>query len=165
MTSESPSLKSSVYLEDMEELERVFNQFNVNGDGKILSIELGNILNALGSETSPEEIHRMMKEIDTDGDGYIDLKEFSDFHHGSSNGDSNTGNGMKELKDAFDMYNWDQNGLISVNKLHMVLKSLRGKCSIQDCSKMISSVDADGDGNVNFEEFKTIMTNNKASAH
>ncbi|XP_042501076.1 calcium-binding protein CML24-like [Macadamia integrifolia] len=164
-TLKSPSLKSSVYLEDMEELERVFNRFDANSDGKISSTELGNVLNALGSESSPEEIQRMMTEIDTDGDGYIDLKEFTDFHRGVSNGGGDNVDEMKELKDAFDLYDKDQNGLISVSELHLVLKSLGEKCSVHDCSKMISSVDADGDGNVNFEEFKSMMTNGKASSH
>ncbi|XP_043693982.1 probable calcium-binding protein CML18 [Telopea speciosissima] len=165
MSSGNPSLKSSVYLDNMEELEKVFKRFDANGDGKISSTELGNVLNALGSETSPDEIKRMMAEIDTDGDGFIDLKEFADFHRGGKNGDSNTAGGMKELKDAFNMYDRDKNGLISVTELHMVLKNLGEKCSIHDCSKMIRSVDADGDGNVNFEEFKKMMTNGRASAH
>ncbi|XP_043710100.1 calcium-binding allergen Ole e 8-like [Telopea speciosissima] len=162
MTFESCSLKSSIYLEDMEELERVFNRFDAHGDGKISSTELGNVLNTLGSESSREVIHRMMREINIDEDGYIDLKEFAYFHRGSSISDADAGNGMKELKDAFDMYDKDQNRLISVNELHMVLKSLGEKCTIQDCSKMITSVDATGDGNVNFEEFKTMMTKGKA---
>ncbi|KAF3608452.1 hypothetical protein DY000_02045702 [Brassica cretica] len=31
-------------------------------------------------------------------------------------------------------------------------------CSVEDCTKMIGPVDADGDGNVNFEEFQKMMT-------
>ena len=101
----------------------------------------------------------MMTEIDTDGDGFIDLKEFADFHRGGSNGDGSVGDGYKELRDAFEMYDKDKNGLISVTELHMVLASLGEKCSVKDCSRMISSVDADGDGSVNFEEFKKMMSN------
>ncbi|XP_043703624.1 calcium-binding allergen Ole e 8-like [Telopea speciosissima] len=164
MSSENPSLKSSVYLDDMEELEKLFKRFDANGDRKISSTELGNVPNALGPETSPEEIKWMMGSIDTDGDGFINLQEFADFHRGGKNGDASTG-GMKELKDAFNRYDRDKNGLISVTKLHMALNNLGEKCSLHDCSKMISSVDADGDGKVNFEEFKKMMTNGRASAH
>ncbi|KAJ4961517.1 hypothetical protein NE237_021427 [Protea cynaroides] len=165
MASENPSLKSSVYLENMEELEKIFQRFDANGDGKISSTELANVINSLGTDTSPEEIQRMMAEIDTDGDGYIDLQEFADFHRGGPDGDANSAGAINELKDAFDLYDQDKNGLISATELHMVLKSLGEKCSVHDCSKMITSVDADGDGNVNFEEFKTMMTNGKNSAH
>ncbi|OVA01741.1 EF-hand domain [Macleaya cordata] len=153
------SKKFSVGLENMEEVERVFNRFDANGDGKISSTELGDVLKALGSETSAEELKQMMDEIDTDGDGFIDLKEFADFHRGGSNGNGSVQDGIQELKDAFEMYDKDKNGLISASELHMVLKSLGEKCSVHDCSRMISSVDADGDGCVNFQEFKKMMTN------
>ncbi|KHN41077.1 Putative calcium-binding protein CML27 [Glycine soja] len=64
----------------------------------------------------------------------------------------------KELRDAFDLYDVDKNGLISAKELHDVLRNLGEKCSLSDCRRMISNVDADGDGNVNFEEFKKMMT-------
>ncbi|XP_026380834.1 probable calcium-binding protein CML18 [Papaver somniferum] len=159
----SSGKKYSVSLENMEEVEGVFKRFDANGDGKISSTELSDVLKALGSETSPEELKQMMDEIDKDGDGFIDLKEFADFHHGTTDGSNingaNVADGITELKDAFDMYDKDKNGLISATELHMVLKSLGESCTVHDCEKMIGSVDADGDGNVNFEEFKKMMTN------
>ncbi|KAI3871555.1 hypothetical protein MKX03_005738 [Papaver bracteatum] len=159
----SSGKKYSVSLENMEEVEGVFKRFDANGDGKISSTELSDVLKALGSETSPEELKQMMDEIDKDGDGFIDLKEFADFHRGTTDGSNvngaNVADGIRELKDAFDMYDKDKNGLISAAELHMVLKSLGETCTVHDCEKMIGSVDADGDGNVNFEEFKKMMTN------
>ncbi|KAK6125409.1 hypothetical protein DH2020_040836 [Rehmannia glutinosa] len=119
-----------------------------------LLTELGAILNGLGSATPADEVARIMSELDTDGDGFIDLNEFKAFHCGGG-GDNN-----KELKEAFALYDKDKNGKISASELHSVLKSLGEKCSLKDCRKMISSVDVDGDGCVNFEEFKRMMTRN-----
>ncbi|KAI3451833.1 hypothetical protein Pfo_008498 [Paulownia fortunei] len=135
-----------------EEVEKVFNKFDTNGDGRISLTELGAILNGLGSATPPDEVARIMSELDTDGDGFIDLNEFKAFHCGGG-GDNN-----KELKEAFDLYDKDKNGKISASELHSVLRSLGEKCSLKDCRRMISSVDVDGDGCVNFEEFKKMMT-------
>ncbi|KAI3462608.1 hypothetical protein Pfo_019271 [Paulownia fortunei] len=143
---------AAVPLTQEEEVEKVFNKFDANGDGKISSAELGTILSGLGSATSAEEVERIMSELDTDGDGYIDLSEFKSFHCGGG------GDGNKELKEAFDLYDKDKNGMISASELHSVLRSLGEKCSINDCGRMISSFDVDGDGCINYEEFKKMMT-------
>ncbi|KAH7852134.1 hypothetical protein Vadar_020981 [Vaccinium darrowii] len=139
-----------------KEVEQVFNKFDANGDGKISPKELRSLLKTLGTDTSEEEVGRVMEEIDKDGDGFIDPYEFTEFYKkgtSSSNGDD----ANKELRDAFDLYDKDKNGLISAGELHAVLKSLGEKCSLADCSRMIRSVDVDGDGCVNFEEFKKMM--------
>ncbi|KAM0949470.1 putative EF-hand domain-containing protein [Dioscorea sansibarensis] len=60
------------------EMERIFKRFDTNGDGKISPAELGEALRTLGS-TNSDDIQRMMGELDTDGDGYIDFKEFCSF--------------------------------------------------------------------------------------
>ncbi|KAL8161145.1 hypothetical protein V2J09_012634 [Rumex salicifolius] len=150
----SPMRRSKKEAQDME---KVFQKFDANGDGRISASELESLLRALGSETSQEEVSRMMSEMDKDGDGFIDLNEFAEFHRGSEEILDDSGNGNRELREAFDMYDKDKNGLISARELHTVLKSLGEKVSMKDCSKMISSVDADGDGHVNFEEFKKMM--------
>ncbi|PIA24941.1 hypothetical protein AQUCO_14200012v1 [Aquilegia coerulea] len=148
-------------MENMEEVERIFNRFDSNGDGKISSSELASVLEALGSDSSQEELKRMMSEIDLDGDGFIDLKEFADFHlHSGEETTAHNNNSHKDLKDAFDLYDKDKNGLISAAELHLVFKNLGEKCTVRDCRKMIRSVDVDGDGCVNFEEFKNMMGTN-----
>ncbi|XP_019173083.1 PREDICTED: probable calcium-binding protein CML18 [Ipomoea nil] len=138
----------------MGEVEKVFRKFDSNGDGKISLSELGAILNALGSKTSAEEVKRIMLEVDTDGDGFIDMEEFAAFHCSSDGGSDSED---KDLRDAFSLYDKDKNGKISASELHSVMKSLGEKCSLKDCRRMISSVDVDGDGCVNFEEFKKMM--------
>ncbi|QCD98475.1 polcalcin Che a 3 [Vigna unguiculata] len=64
--------------QDVADRERIFKHFDSNGDNQISSQELGEALKALGSVT-PDEVQRMMDEIDTDGDGFISHQEFTDF--------------------------------------------------------------------------------------
>ncbi|KAG6496449.1 probable calcium-binding protein CML18 [Zingiber officinale] len=149
------SLRSSPSfgLHRMDKIEKVFDRYNANGDDRISASELDDILRALGSTASPAEIRDMIAEMDTDGDGFVDLQELVDFHRrgvGCAGVD-------KELREAFDVYDPDGNRLISAEELHRVLKQLGEKCSVKDCTRMIGSVDEDGDGNVNFEEFKRMM--------
>ncbi|GAB2301636.1 hypothetical protein Dimus_035667 [Dionaea muscipula] len=151
-------------LATMAEIEKVFNKFDANGDGKISFQELGSLLTALGAGTSKEEVIAMMKEMDANGDGSVDLKEFSNFNIQSSPtapAPAADGSGAAEinqdLQQAFAVFDKDKNGLISASELHDVLKKLGEKCSVKDCSRMISSIDVDGDGHVNFDEFQKLM--------
>ncbi|KAF7137919.1 hypothetical protein RHSIM_Rhsim07G0201300 [Rhododendron simsii] len=100
-----------------------------------------------------EEVGHVMAEIDKDGDGFIDLREFTEFHRNGASSSPDATN--KELRNAFDLYDKNGNGLLS--ELHAVMKSLGEKCSLADCSRMIASVNVDSDGCVNFEEFKKMM--------
>ncbi|KAG6536281.1 hypothetical protein ZIOFF_001332 [Zingiber officinale] len=70
--SSTPSSSSSV----SSDLERVFNKFNSNGNDKILSEELAEVLTSLYHPSSEEELCRMMVEADSDGDDFISLEEF-----------------------------------------------------------------------------------------
>ncbi|KZV40263.1 calcium-binding allergen Ole e 8-like [Dorcoceras hygrometricum] len=145
----------------MDEVQKVFQRFDSNKDGKISKDELSGVLKALGSSTSAEELTKMMEEIDTDKDGHINLQEFASF----CKGDADPYNSAeKELREAFELYDQDHDGRISAAELHLILTRLGENCSVGDCAGMIKSVDSDGDGFVSFDEFKKMMTTNDAAA-
>uniref|UniRef100_A0A0C9S737 TSA: Wollemia nobilis Ref_Wollemi_Transcript_13984_875 transcribed RNA sequence n=1 Tax=Wollemia nobilis TaxID=56998 RepID=A0A0C9S737_9CONI len=135
------------------ELLQVFKKFDANNDGKISSSELQSLMAALGSQASDAEIASMMREADTDGDGFINFEEFIE---SNTKGVSNA-HLLKDLENAFKMYDLDKNGAISVEELHKVLKSLGEGTSLQECRQMIKGVDKDADGSINLEEFKIMM--------
>ncbi|KAK2432141.1 putative calcium-binding protein CML27 [Trifolium repens] len=139
---------------DMDELKKVFNGFDANGDGKISVNELETVLRTLRSDVpQEEELRRVVEDLSADRDGFINLSEFAAFcRKGTSEG------GDSELRDAFDLYDKDKNGLISTEELHLALDRLGMKCSVEECQEMINSVDSDGDGSVDFDEFKQMMT-------
>jgi calcium-binding protein CML len=156
MASRSQSHNSKAKI--VAELEQVFQRFDVNGDGKISSSELGSILGSMGHPATQEELDKMIREVDADGDGHIDLQEFVELN--TKGVDSNEA--LENLKDAFSVYDIDGNGLISAEELHRVLKSLNEDCSLAECRKMINGVDRNGDGMINFEEFKVMMMKGRA---
>ncbi|KAL6192584.1 hypothetical protein ACLB2K_033670 [Fragaria x ananassa] len=135
------------------ELEQVFNKFDVNGDGKISSSELGAIMGSLGHPATEDELRSMILEVDGDGDGFIDINEFVELNTKGID----SAEALQNLRDAFSVYDKDGNGSISAEELFEVLKSLGDECSLDECRKMIGGIDADGDGMINFEEFKVMM--------
>ncbi|KAM7252623.1 hypothetical protein ACFE04_008132 [Oxalis oulophora] len=142
-------------LMSMDEIKQIFSKFDKNNDGSISADELHDVLASLGFKPSTAEVDGLMKALDKDGNGHIDLDEFVEvFSHDDESDD-------KVLKDAFDLYDLDGNGVISADELQLVMKRMGEKCSLAEAKKMISSVDEDGDGNVDFEEFKKMMTQPK----
>ncbi|KAM0961097.1 hypothetical protein ACFX2I_020415 [Malus domestica] len=148
--SRTPSFHSRAQI---AELDQVFKKFDVNGDGKISSSELGAIMSSLGQPSSDEELNSMISEVDSDGDGFINFKEFVELN--TKGVDS--AEALENLKDAFSVYDIDGNGSISAEELYEVLRSLGDECSIDECRQMIGGVDSDGDGMISFEEFKVMM--------
>ncbi|KAK1289026.1 putative calcium-binding protein CML25 [Acorus calamus] len=63
-----------------EELETMLKKFDSNGDGKICTSELADVLSELGHPASDIEIREMMAEADSDGNGFIDLGEFMELN-------------------------------------------------------------------------------------
>ncbi|KUI64238.1 Calmodulin [Cytospora mali] len=62
------------------------------------------------------------------------------------------------FKNCFNEYDTDQGGNITVEEFARVMRKTTPSISDEEVSKIVSEVDLDGDGTINFDEFITMMT-------
>ncbi|KAG0520559.1 hypothetical protein BDA96_08G084800 [Sorghum bicolor] len=150
---------------DSSELRKVFQMFDKNGDGQITKKELGESLKNLGIFIADEELDATMDKIDVNGDGCVDVEEFGRLYRSIvedgpvADADGDKHDEDEDMREAFNVFDQNGDGYITVDELRSVLASLglkQGRTA-EDCRKMISKVDADGDGRVDFTEFKQMM--------
>ena len=64
---------------------------------------------------------------------------------------------IAEYKEAFDMFDKDGSGTISVNEIVKIMKNFGYPIKKSEAQKMISDIDDNSDGEIDFEEFVTLM--------
>ena len=64
---------------------------------------------------------------------------------------------VAEFKQAFALFDQDGNGYVTTDELGTVFSTLGQDLSEEELTEMINTVDADGDGTVDFEEFVELM--------
>merc|ERR1711937_401804 len=65
---------------------------------------------------------------------------------------------VEEIKEAFDLFDNDGSGAISVNELTSAMQSLGFDVKHAVVYNMVSDLDADGSGEIEFGEFLDVMT-------
>ncbi|CAH8262331.1 unnamed protein product [Arabidopsis lyrata] len=138
----------------VNEMRRVFSRFDSDKDGKISQTEYKVVLRALGQERTIEDVPKIFKAVDLDGDGFIDFREFIDAYKRSG------GIRSSDIRNAFWTFDLNGDGKISAEEVMSVLRKLGERCSLEDCKRMVRAVDVDGDGLVNMEEFMRMMSTN-----
>jgi len=68
----------------------------------------------------------------------------------------------EEFRDAFKLFDKDGDGVITVDEIHEVFKSLGFKqYSRADVKKMVKAVDVDGNGTIDLDEFIGLLRTKK----
>ncbi|XP_027337882.1 probable calcium-binding protein CML23 [Abrus precatorius] len=159
-SSSDYSCSSFLHMEVSTQFQQVFRLIDTNGDGKISITELSEVLSCLGYNkyTAAKEAEGIVRVLDFNGDGFVDLDEFMVV---MKEEEENIASGMEHddnLMDAFLVFDTDKNGLISAKDLQRVLLNLGCvDCSLRECKLMIKGFDKNGDGFVDFEEFRSMM--------
>ena len=139
----------------IKEFKEAFDIFDKDKDGYITIKELDQIMKNLGQSPTESELQDMINEVDIDGSGTIDFRDFLEVM-------------MKRLKETdsedelieiFNILDTDGNGLINSNELLNVMVTLGENINKEDIEDLIKEVDHDYDGFINFEEFVRLILN------
>ncbi|CAL9246862.1 unnamed protein product [Arabidopsis halleri] len=143
-----------------EELRRVFSHFDSDGDGKISAFELRHYFGSVGEYISHEAAQEAINEVDTDADGSLGFEDFVGLMtRRDLDGNNGDGDGGGELKTAFEMFEVEKgSGCITPKGLQKMLAKLGESRTHGECEAMIKFYDIDGNGVLDFHEFRQMMT-------
>merc|ERR1719410_2824126 len=138
--------------------KNAFNKFDVNGDAEISYQELKN---GVGSAFNENEVKAVFALGDTDQDGSISFLEFAKLM--IANAIDVLGKfwkcfrDVKVLRQAFRQFDIDGDGKISKQEVAQGMKKSGRDFTMEDIETLFVLADKDGDGQIDFAEFATIM--------
>ncbi|KAJ5090215.1 calmodulin [Penicillium argentinense] len=140
--------------------------------GQITTKELGTVMRSLGQNPSESELQDMINEVDADNNGTIDFPGKSSTAAATTTvgcaqarTDTTTDTARKEfltmmarkmkdtdseeeIREAFKVFDRDNNGFISAAELRHVMTSIGEKLTDDEVDEMIREADQDGDGRI-----------------
>jgi len=137
---------------EKENLARIFKAIDKNGDGKLSKEEIFEGYDLFfGKHLDKEEIEKMFDSVDIDKSGFID---YSEFVVAAMNEKQLLTN--EKLQSAFKMFDKDGSGMISATEIKEVL-GFGKTLSEEAVNEIVKQVDANGDGEISFDEFAQMM--------
>ena len=110
---------------------------------------------------SEKEIKKFEKELDTDGNGTIDIEEFFTMIHSGPRRDLIRKALIQRsgIRKVFQKYDRDGNGVITRDEFRKVVEDkYQAKLLPQQLDVMISEADTNKDGHIDYEEFLKAFT-------
>jgi calmodulin len=109
----------------------------------------------LGEVPTVDELQDMIAAVDQNGDGEIDYEEFLGLmalRRMELKVDPEIA-----LRAAFDVFDADGSGYIDREEVRLLMKKFAQTLTDEEIDAIMSEGDADGDGEISFEEFKELM--------
>ncbi|GAB1597423.1 neo-calmodulin-like [Argonauta hians] len=144
--------------EKTRELYDSFSVFDRNGDGVITIDELGTVMMSLGQRPTRDELRALLHNVDINHSGNLDFGEFLEIFATKLNIDPEL-----ELQEIFRVFDQNKDGFISAMELYQVLSRLGEHITKDEVEEMVKEADLNGDGQVDYDEFKCILSGNKTS--
>jgi len=141
--------------EEIEEFREIFNLVDRDGGGEITKDELGELMDTLGIDATPEEIDAMISELDQDGSGSIDFEEFVAVMSRKLNATYSS----DQVKTAFKVFEGEcPQGFVKAENLVRVLTTYGiEKLSEEQAQDLVNQLEVDSNGLINYSVYVDMM--------
>ncbi|KAF4351716.1 hypothetical protein F8388_019535 [Cannabis sativa] len=153
-------------IDQLNQLRAIFTRFDMDADGSLTILELAALLRSLGLKPSGDQIHTLLSNVDSNGNGAIEFEELvsaimPDDDHLSDEILVN----QDQLMEVFRSFDRDGNGYITAAELAGAMAKMGQPLTYKELTEMIREADVDGDGVISFNEFATVMARPKKMAN
>lgn len=134
----------------INECKEAFALWDKDGDQRIHTREVGQVIRAVGQMPSEEDIKRITDSISS---STIDFPEFLTILARTSKPPASE----EEIKEAFRVFDKEGDGTVSASEMRHVLTNLGEKLTEDEIDEFIREADDDGDGQIKYVEFVRMM--------
>ena len=140
----------------VKQLEEIFKEYV--GDKEALDEESLQLLikEKLDQYIPKKQVTTLIRSIDIDGNGEIEFNEFLEFMRKLDEQDEQD---EEALKEVFMLFDRDEKGYLTPESVYHIFLSIGEKIKLEDITNILKENDIDGDGNLNFQDFKMLMHN------
>lgn len=139
---------------EKQDIDKIFEQMDLNHDGRISVMELTKAARLLGLNPTRKEAEMMIQDCNPAQKGYVTKSEFKKLFEDRQ---ADIEQQIKEISDAFEVFDKDNSGTISADEIRAVLKKCGEDLDDKELDEMLRRVDVDGDGKISIEEFAAVM--------
>ena len=136
--------------EEFAAIKNEFMELDRNGDCKLTRSEIGKAY----SKNKTEYVDFMMRLMDLDANGSIEFHEYLEM---AAFWEYNKRITESKIKQMFSALDRDNNGVLSIGEVkkfcNMVYEINENRPSSEDIQKLIQKLDANGDGQIDCQEF------------
>ena len=144
--------KKRIPEEVLSEYQDLFDSYDLNKTGEIERKEMKTILKKLGKESTNEEIEQIWKSMNKiESDYTISFDDFIEFikRYNLSKNSMST----DDIINAFEIFDRNHDGTISINEFKHILMDLGQKFSEDEVNEIITEIDLDNNGKINYRDF------------
>merc|ERR1712183_1150322 len=154
---EEISEATGLAVDEIKCLKACFDLFDTKKQDFLSADDLGEIMRAMGFRPTEEELKDLLKEIDEDGSGEIEIGEFCQLCATFLVEDPDMETMKRELKDAFRLYDREGQGFITTETLRGLITELLAPLTDEEVEGILEELDEDGSGSLAFDEFCEMM--------
>jgi Ca2+-binding EF-hand superfamily protein len=142
--------------EQTSEFSEVFHLYSQNSQDSLPISKLPSAMKSIGLFPKQSHINEIVNKTDPEGSGFITLPDF--LNSMSSHLDCCWANPEDEIKETFEFFDENDDGLLSITEVREVLKKTADSgLNDEEIENLVRKGNCDEEGNINLEEFKKIF--------